>query len=85
MSISFQRDIDRMLSFFIAPKECTRKLVIDLKQAYILKLFNQSEFLRGRYPAPDDDNIKFTSLKSHGGLIDKDLQHMDQKTSSRRL
>ena len=73
------RDLDRMLSFFIAARECGRKLVIDLKQAYILKLFNQSEFLKGTYPAPDDDNIEIYIPRKSWGLIDKDLTDWTKK------
>lgn len=33
------RDLDRLLSFYNAAVKCNRDLVIDLKQAYLLKLF----------------------------------------------
>src|SRR5437016_4320637 len=37
------RDLDRLLSFYNAAKEAGRELVVDLKQAYLLKLFQTSE------------------------------------------
>jgi len=51
------RDLDRLLSFHIAAKKTNRYLVIDMKQAYLLKLFNESENLKGHYPSPTDENI----------------------------
>jgi len=67
------RDLDRMLSFYLASKESGRNLVIDLKQAYILKLFNQSEFLKDVYPSPKDNVIKIYIPRKSWGLIDKDI------------
>lgn len=61
------RDLDRVLSFYNASKESGRELVIDLKQAYILKLFNQSEYLKDTYPNPKDSKIKiYIPRKSWG-------------------
>ena len=34
------RDLDRLMSFYLAAKNSGRFLVIDLKQAYLLKLFS---------------------------------------------
>lgn len=73
------RDLDRLLSFYNACKESGRDLVIDLKQAYILKLFNQSEFSKGVYPSPKDSKIKIYIPRKSWGLIDKDLNIWTKK------
>lgn len=52
------RDLDRLMSFYLAAKDTGRKLVIDMKQAYLLKLFGESEKLSGIYPKIDDPVIK---------------------------
>ena len=67
------RDLDRLLSFYIAAKDSNRYLVIDTKQAYLLKLFNQSESLKGKYPSPTDKNVKIYIQRGSWGLIDKDI------------
>ena len=48
------RDLDRLLSFYKATKSAGRQLdlVVDVKQAHILELFNASDELRGKYPTP---------------------------------
>lgn len=73
------RDLDRLLSFYNASKESGRDLVIDLKQAYILKLFSQSEFSKGVYPSPKDSKIKIYIPKKSWGLINKDLNIWTKK------
>ena len=73
------RDLDRLLSFFIAAKNSNRDLVIDMKQAYLLKLFNESESLKGKYPSPMDKNIKIYIQRGSWGLIDKDINRFTQK------
>ena len=73
------RDLDRLLSFYNASKESNRELVIDLKQAYILKLFDQSEYLKGNYPSPKDSKIKIYIPRKSWGLIDKDLNIWTKK------
>jgi ribonuclease J len=67
------RDLDRMLSFYNAAKESQRDLIIDLKQAYLLKLFQGSENLRNAYPRPDDSKIRIYIPRKKWGLIGKDL------------
>ena len=67
------RDLDRLLSFFIAAKNSNRDLVIDMKQAYLLKLFNESESLKG------NKNIKIYIQRGSWGLIDKDINRFTQK------
>ena len=73
------RDLDRLLSFYIAAKNTNRDLVIDMKQAYLLKLFHDSTNLRGKYPAPTDDNIKIYIQRGKWGLIDKDIKKFTEK------
>ena len=58
------RDLDRFLSFYNAAKECERDLVIDLKQAYLLKLFQSSEYWNKIFPTPNDKKIKIFSIKN---------------------
>ena len=73
------RDLDRLLSFYIAAKNSNRDLVIDMKQAYLLKLFHESESLRGKYPSPTDKNIKIYIQRGTWGLIDKDIGKFTEK------
>ena len=69
------RDLDRLLSFYNAAKNSGRYLVIDLKQAYLLKLFDKSPITHGKYPSPMDSVIKIYIPKGKWGLIDKDLSY----------
>lgn len=73
------RDLDRLLSFYNAAVQSGRNLVIDLKQAYILKLFHTSESFCDIYPDPTDKNIKIYIPKKKWGLIDKDLTLWSKK------
>lgn len=73
------RDLDRLLSFYIAAKNSNRDLVIDMKQAYLLKLFNESANLKGKYPSPTDKNIKIYIQRGTWGLIDKDIEKFTEK------
>ena len=73
------RDLDRLLSFYIAAKNSNRYLVIDMKQAYLLKLFNESENLKGKYPSPTDENIKVYIQRGSWGLIDKDIETFTER------
>ena len=73
------RDLDRLQSFYLAAKETGRYLAIDPKQAYLLKLFAESENLRGLYPSPNDNHIMVYMPKGEWGLIDKDLDHFTRK------
>lgn len=67
------RDLDRLLSFYNAARNCNRDLVIDLKQAYLLKLFYQSEKWSHLYPKPEDAHIKIFIPRSSWGLVGKDV------------
>jgi len=50
-----------------------------MKQAYLLKLFNESANLKGKYPGPTDKNIKIYIQRGSWGLIDKDLDVFTEK------
>ena len=73
------RDLDRLESFYLAAKASHRYLVIDLKQAYLLKLFAESDSLKGKYPAPTDSTLRIYIQRGSWGLIDKDINHFSQK------
>jgi len=73
------RDLDRLLSFYLSAKKSNRDLVIDMKQAYLLKLFSESENLKGHYPSPTDSNIKIYIQRGTWGLLDKDLEKFSDR------
>jgi ribonuclease J len=73
------RDLDRLLSFYNAAIQSGGDLVIDLKQAYILKLFQTSNKFKHIYPKPDDERIKVYIPKKGWGLIDKDINFLGKK------
>lgn len=73
------RDLDRLLSFYNAAKETGRQLVIDLKQAYLLKLFENSENYREIYPKIDDPIIKIFESRKSWGLVDKNRDYWTDK------
>ena len=73
------RDLDRLLSFYNAAKHSNRHLVIDLKQAYLLKLFASSEHSSGIYPSVDDPVIRIFNPRKSWGLLDKDRQYWTEK------
>jgi ribonuclease J len=73
------RDLDRLLSFYNAAKSTGRYLVVDLKQAYLLKLFDLSTVLKGRYPGPQDPYLKIYIPRGTWGLIDKDLTKFSER------
>ena len=66
------RDLDRLLSFYNAVKETDRQLVIDTKQAYLLKLFQGSQQYKSVFPSPTDPHIKVFVSRKSWGLLDKD-------------
>jgi ribonuclease J len=73
------RDLDRLQSFYLAAKKCGRHLVIDLKQAYLLKLFQESNTVKHEYPSLDDKLIKIYIPRGTWGLIDKDLSIFSER------
>lgn len=73
------RDLDRFLSFYNAAVISNRDIVIDLKQAYLLKLFHASNICKGLYPSPDDKRIKIYIPRKVWGLIDKDISYWTKK------
>lgn len=66
------RDLDRLLSLYNACKASGRTLVLDMRQAYLLKLFEESELWKGVYPRHDDPNIAVYALRKTWGLIGMD-------------
>ena len=73
------RDLDRLQSFYLAAKNTGRYLAIEPKQAYLLKLFAESDNLKDLYPSPTDKNIKIYMPKGEWGLLDKDINHYTRK------
>jgi ribonuclease J len=73
------RDLDRLLSFYNAAIKSGRDLIIDLKQAYILKLFQGSGGSAEIYPKPTDKGIKVYIPKKRWGLVDKDMTKWSKK------
>ena len=73
------RDLDRLLSFYNAAKKTGRYLVIDSKQAYLLRLFENSENSKGIYPKISDGTIKIYKSRKSWGLIDKDVDYWTEK------
>lgn len=73
------RDLDRLLSFYNAAKESDRDLVIDMKQAYMLELFQASETWKKVFPKPADKRIKVYIARKNWGLIDKDRERYSDR------
>ena len=73
------RDLDRLQSFYLAAKKCGRHLVVDLKQAYLLKLFQESNTVGHEYPRLDDNLIKIYIPRGTWGLIDKDISTFSER------
>ena len=73
------RDLDRFQSFYLAAKATGRYLVIDLKQAYLLNLFNASSTVKDLYPSSTDPQIKIYMPKGGWGLIDKDMSYFSER------
>ncbi len=66
------RDLDRFMSFYSAVKDSDRKLAIDIRQAYTLKLFSEDPHCRGMYPGIDDDHIDIFIPKKSSGIIGRE-------------
>jgi ribonuclease J len=73
------RDLDRLLSFYNAARDSQRDLVIDTKQAYMLKLFQTSETWKKVFPRPDDKRIKIYIPRKSWGLVGRDVEHWTEK------
>jgi ribonuclease J len=63
------RDIARMKTFYRIAEESGRKLVLDLKQAYLL---DQLSRINSEYPNSDDPNLCFYAERKSWGLIGRD-------------
>lgn len=59
------RDLDRLLTFYRVAKETDRRLVVNLKQAYMLKLFSGRDY-------PELDDVDVYIPRRGWGLIDDD-------------
>jgi len=75
------RDTDRMISFHDAAKNTNRSLVINLRQAYLLQLFENSGI---SVPRIDDEHIRIYVPKKSWGVFRDDrfperIQCMDYK------
>lgn len=73
------RDTERMLSFYRVAKETNRALVINLKQAYLLKLFESSKI---KAPEINDENIRIYIPRKCWGIFkdnrfDRRIQQQD--------
>ena len=73
------RDLDRFLSIYNAAKQAGRTLAIDMKQAYLLQLFESSTDYAGIYPRLDDPILKVFVPRKSWGLVDKDPEEFSQK------
>lgn len=73
------RDLDRLLSFYNAAKEAERDLVIDMKQAYLLKLFQTSETWKKVFPSPTDKRIKVYIPRKSWGIVGRDVERWTEK------
>ena len=73
------RDLDRLMSFYLAAKNAGRYLVIDIKQAYLLKLFSGSANFSKLYPSPKDEAIKIFIPRGSWGLLDKDMKVFSER------
>ena len=60
------RDLDRLLTFYRVAKDTERTLVVNLKQAYLLKLFEKT----GDYPKPDEVAV-YVDRKGWGLMSDE--------------
>jgi ribonuclease J len=81
------RDIDRMNTFYEAAKNSDRKLVINLRQAYLLKLFEKTNV---DAPSIDDPNVRIYIPRKNWGtitckekypenIIEQDYEHWERE------
>lgn len=71
------RDIDRFITFHEAAKENGRKLVINFKQAYLLKLLIED---RDRYiPTIEDKDILIYAKRANWGTVTNPSMPLDEK------
>ncbi len=73
------RDLDRFMSFYNSAKKTGRDLVIDPRQAHLLKLFAGSDEYSRMFPSPTDSHIKVFIPRKSWGLIDKDVEYWTEK------
>ena len=80
------RDTDRMLSFYKASKENDRKLIISMKQAYLLDLLRAAD---ADIPSIDDDHIRIHIPRKGWGIFNDErypdyMQEQDYDKWERR-
>jgi ribonuclease J len=63
------KDVDRFITFYEAAKEAGRKLVITLKQAYMLQLLLQDPKLKKKLPKVDDKHLIIYVKRTRDGKI----------------
>jgi len=73
------RDFDRFLSIYNAAVASGRDLVIDMKQAHLLEMFENSNSCNNMYPKLDDRHLKIFVPKRSWCLIDKDVGFFTKK------
>lgn len=71
------RDLDRFRSIYNAAKEAGRDMVIDLKQAYLLRLFREAGIKD--YPAHDDRRIRIFVPRKSWGLYGRQSDEWPKK------
>ena len=71
------RDLDRFLSIYGAAVQSGRDMVVDLKQAYLLRLFRDAGIRR--YPAHDDRRIKIFVPRKSWGLYGRPSSEWDKR------
>ena len=81
------RDTDRMISFLNAAKSIDKKLTIDFKQAYVLKLLGECN---SNAPKLNDENIEIYAMRKNWGVIgdksvDDKIKNSDYSTWEREF
>ena len=71
------RDLDRFQSIYNAAKRAGRDMVVDLKQAYLLRLFKEAGIKR--YPAHDDERIRIFVPRKSWGLYGRPADRWPKK------
>ncbi len=66
------RDLDRLQTFFDVARKCGRKLVVNLRQAYLLKSFEET----GEYPRLEDVAV-YVGRKGWGLVSDEFYVHLE--------
>lgn len=75
------RDTDRLMSFYMAAREASRKLAVNFRQAYLLDTLSKSDFLElGRdIVTSSDDHVSIYLKKREYGLIGEEEVELEEK------